>query len=336
LESGPARTVCNLFANLRRVNRGQLIGEDPERHLQGTRLTIDRSQGHGNWELYGLGRDLYVVAADGVFDTVRAEMVPGEGLVEFHLRLSGVLEMTMPGSSQPITVAAPRLLMMYQSPGIDISERIRPKLQDTCVSLYCRPQLIVDLMRRSGISHSWLLDEIQLHRGDTAWLRQAELSPTLRYIGTSLLRNPYCSGIRLLNAEAKALELLCYVLASERDGRAPAASIVTSLTESRQLDSARCLLATNLSAPMRIRDIARAIGMSESKLKRCFKARFGVTVFDYGLECRMHHALELLRCNHVSVGQAAYVVGYRHQSSFAAAFQDFFGFPPSKARTEMH
>jgi len=35
--------------------------------------------------------------------------------------------------------------------------------------------------------------------------------------------------------------------------------------------------------------------MSESKLKRTFKSRFGATVFDYGLGCRMHHALQLLR-----------------------------------------
>jgi AraC-like DNA-binding protein len=36
------------------------------------------------------------------------------------------------------------------------------------------------------------------------------------------------------------------------------------------------------------------------------------------------------------VGQVAYAVGYRHQTSFASAFKDFFGFLPSKARTEMH
>ena len=87
---------------------------------------------------------------------------------------------------------------------------------------------------------------------------------------------------------------------------------------------------------MRTCDVARSIGMSESKLKRSFKARYGTTVFDYGLECRMRHALELLRCKRMSVGQVAYAVGYRHQTSFASAFQEHFGFQPSKARTQMH
>jgi len=335
LQSGSPSTLGKLFADLREVNRGQLIGEDPMRQLQGTRLTVDRSQGEGIWELYNLGQDLFVVAADGMFDTDRVETVPGEGLIEFHLRLSGTLDMMTSGSSQTLTVTGPRLVMMYQPPGVDVFERVRSKLQDTCVSLYCRPQRIDDLMRLGGISHSWLTEEISLHRDAVVWLRECELSPTLRYIGTSLLKNPYSSGIRLLNAEAKALELLCYVLACRHDGTAPSTSARATLSESRQLDAARRLLAANLSVPMRIRDIARAVGMSESKLKRSFKARFDMTVFDYGLECRMRRAFELLSCDHVPVGHAAHAVGYRHQSSFAAAFQDFFGFPPSKARSGM-
>jgi AraC-like DNA-binding protein len=72
--------------------------------------------------------------------------------------------------------------------------------------------------------------------------------------------------------------------------------------------------------------------MSASKLKRTFKARFGVTVFDYGLDCRMREALELLRCNHLSVGQVAHRVGYSHQTSFTAAFRHHFGFLPKDAR----
>lgn len=335
LGASPARTVCNLFADLRRLNRGELIAENPERHLQGTRLIIDRTQGDASWELYRLDQELYVVAADGLYNTPRIETVPGEGLVEFHLRLSGILEMTLPGRSHPVVVAGPRLLVMYQPPHVNVSERVMPKLRDTGISLYCRPEFLRELTRRNGIMRWPLLEEIQAHDPDSVWYRVADLSPMLLYIGTSLLSSPYRKGIRLLHAEAKALELLCEVLASAQQDyelQCPAAS----QTELRQLDSARWMLAKHLSTPMRIRDIARTIGMSESKLKRSFKSRFGATVFDYGFECRMRHALELLRCKRMSVGQVAYAVGYRHQTSFTSAFRDFFGFLPSEARTEMH
>jgi AraC-like DNA-binding protein len=335
LGTGPAGTVSNLFADLRRVNRGELIAEHPERHLQGTRLVIDRAEGHGTWEFYRLDEDLYVVAADGVYDAARTETVPGEGLVEFHLRLAGVLEMTMPGYPQPVAITGPRLLLMYQPPGVEVSEHVTPKIRDTGVSLFCRPQFLAELAHRNGIARWPLLEEIDGHPPTSVWHRQFALSPTLLHVGKSLLESPYRRGIRLLHAEAKALELLCEVLAVAQDSDG-SSHAVTSESESRQLDVARRMLATQLSSPLRISDIARAIGMSESKLKRTFKARFGVTVFDYGLECRMRHALELLRCKRMSVGQVAYAAGYRHQTSFAAAFHDYFGFLPSKARTEMH
>jgi AraC-like DNA-binding protein len=326
--------VTKLFADLRQVNRGELIAEHPERHLQGTRLQIERTQGHGTWDLYRLDQDLYVVAADGIYDTERLETVPGEGLVEFHLRLAGTLEMTLSDSSAPLTVTGPRLLMMYQPPGVDVSERIMPRVRDSAVSLYCRPQLLADLARRNGIERWDLLEEIDGLSDNSVWYRQVALSPTLLYIGKSLLSSPYRNGIRLLHAEAKTLELLCGVLGEVQKQREEAHQAISE-TEARQLEVARRMLATNLSEPMRNRDIARTVAMSESKLNRLFKLRFGVTVFDYGLECRMQTALELLRCRHMSVNQVAFAVGYRHQTSFTSAFFDYFGFLPSKARTQM-
>lgn len=334
LTTGPAGTVTKLFADLRQVNRGELIAEHPERHLQGTRLRIERTQGHGTWDLYRLDQDLYVVAADGIYDTERLEIVPGEGLVEFHLRLAGTLEMTLPGTDVPLTVAGPRLLMMHQPPGIDVSERVMPRMRDSGVSLYCRRQLLAELAHRNGVERWDVLEEIEQLSADSVWHRQVALSPTLLYIGKSLLDSPYRNGIRLLHAEAKALELLCEVLGQAQKQREEAQQAICE-AEVRQLEVARRMLATNLSEPLRNRDIARKVAMSESKLNRLFKLRFGVTVFDYGLECRMQTALELLRCRHMSVNQVAFAVGYRHQTSFTSAFFDYFGFLPSKARTQM-
>ena len=335
LNNGPAGTVANLFADLRRVSRGEIIAEHPERQLQGTRLPLDRTQGHGSWELYRLKQDLYVVAADAVYDTARVETVPGEGLVEFHLRLNGALEMNMPGCPELVTVPGPRLLVLYQPVGVNVSERCAPNRRDGGVSLFCRPQYLAQLARDNGITRWPLLEEIGEHTVDSVWHRQLPLSPALLYIGKSLLESPYRSGIRLLHAEAKALELLCEVLSSAQEAEERSCTI-SSEGESRQLEAARRMLATNLSDPLRICDVARTVGMSESKLKRTFKVCFGVTVFDYGLQCRMRHALDLLRCRRMSVGQVAYAVGYRHQTSFASAFHEFYGFLPSKARTDMH
>jgi AraC-like DNA-binding protein len=100
----------------------------------------------------------------------------------------------------------------------------------------------------------------------------------------------------------------------------------------RQIDTVRRILSTQYAPTPHICELARRVGMSESKLKRAFKEHFGTTVFEYGLECRMRRALELLQGNATSISQVAECVGYQHQTSFTAAFRDHFGFLPSEAR----
>lgn len=335
LGAAQAGTVQNLFSDLKRVNRGEFLGEDPHRHVQGSRVLIDRTQGHGTWELYRLDEDLYVVVADGVYDSPRREVVPGEGLVEFHLRVSGTLKMTLPGRREPLIATGPCLLILHQPQGVEVTEQVVPKQRDTGISLYCRPEYLADLAQRNAITQWPLLQDIQAHQGSRCvWHRVLPLSPGLLYVARSLLQSPYRRGIRLLHAEAKSLEILCEVLRAT-DVEVAENCSGASDAEIRQLDTARQMLATQLDDPPGIAHIARVVGMSESKLKRRFKARYGVTVFDFGLDCRMRHALELLRHQRFSVGQVAHAVGYRHQTSFASAFHGFFGFLPRNARKEL-
>src|ERR1700678_864620 len=65
LTSGPTGSVHHLFADLRCVNQGEIIGEDQQRDMQGARLMVSGSMGHGSWEFYRLGHDLYVMAGGG-------------------------------------------------------------------------------------------------------------------------------------------------------------------------------------------------------------------------------------------------------------------------------
>lgn len=341
----------DVFSDLRR-QRVELIAEHPERQTEAARLMVDRKDGHGTWEFYRLEDDLFLVTGDLMYDAPRIERVPGEALVEFHLRLSGRLQMDLPipslaggspaggnAGTKPLVIEGPSMLIWRQPPGIEITESTASGLRDTSVTLYCKPQFLRALAARNGIAPSPLLDELERDESTSIWYRQLPLSAGLMYVGRSLLQNPFKGGVRLLHAEAKVLELLCellHMLGASDAVDTHAQPHAQSDDEIKRLDAARRILSTQFNPAPRIIDVARTVGMSESKLKRAFKARFGVTVFECGLECRMQHALELLRCKRLSVGQVAFAVGYRHQTSFTAAFVEFFGFQPRQARTQMH
>lgn len=327
----PAGTLRQLFTNLRDLNRGEFIGEDPAHNAEATRLRVDRTDGHGSYELYRLDPDLYIVTIDCLFDGLREEVVPGEGLLEFHVCLRGRLTMRLPRRAQPLVVQGPSLVLLYQPMGTDLGESLEAGIRHTGLSLYCRPSHLADLLRRNGIPGCPLLDAVTGHQGNLVWHEQRTLSAGLNFIATSLLRSPYRHGFRLMHAEAKALELLCEVLTpAPEEIVSDQADVTTKVI--RQVDAARRILATQYAPIPHTCDLARRVGMSESKLKRAFKEHFGTTVFDYGLECRMRHALELLRANTVSVCQVAECVGYQHQTSFTAAFRAYFGFLPSEAK----
>jgi len=327
-----AGTLRELFGNLRELRRGEIIGEDPDRNAEASRLRVDRTDGHGSYELYRLDRDLFILTIDCIFDAVREEIVPGEALLEVHICLRGRLTLQLPHRRQPVIAQGPCLLLLYQPDGADVTERLEAGMRYTGLSLYCRPSFLARLLHRNGIAGCALLDTVEANDGRTAWYETRALSAALHYIAAGLLQNPYQQGFRLLHSEAKALEILCQVL-SPATGEIGGDQCAVATTLMRQIDTVRRILSTQYAPIPHICDLARRVGMSESKLKRAFKEHFGMTVFEYGLECRMRHALELLRADTVSIRQVAESVGYQHQTSFTAAFRDHFGFLPSEARS---
>jgi AraC-like DNA-binding protein len=326
----PAGTLRHLFSNLRELTRGELIGEDPSRNAEGTRLRVDRTDGHGSYELYRLDRDLFILTIDCLFDGLREEIVTGEGLLEFHVCLRGRLTMQFPNRSQPVVAQGPCLLLLYQPDGADMSERLEAGVRHIGTSLYCRPSFLSELLQRNGIPESPLLETVKANDGREVWHQTLPLSAGLHCVATSLLQSPYQRGFRLLHAESKALELLCQVLSPTLEIGADRPTL--TMTVVRQVDAARRILSTQFAPIPHICELARRVGMSESKLKRAFKEHFGTTIFEYGLKCRMRYALELLRANSMSIGQIAGCAGYQHQTSFTAAFRDHYGFLPSDAK----
>lgn len=330
--ASPGRRIHDVFENLPRHRGSKVIAQHPGQGALAARLELERSEGHGTWEFYRLGTGVYVVACDFVYDQPRLERVPGEDLLEFHLRLVGTHKLGLPGRSQPLAISPDSLLVLRQPAGIEVSDIVDAGDRDMSVSIYCSTEYLESLASRHGVTVPATLG---LAKDAAAALHHNVLpmSDGLLYVARSLLRNPFSGGLRLLHAEAKVLELLCEIL--HRAADVPTPTNPTGDDELRRLDLARRIVTTQYSPPPLIGDVARRVGMSETKLKRAFKTRFGTTVFDMSVEARMRHALELLRCKRMSVGQVAYAVGYGHQTTFTSAFKQHFGFLPSTARQQI-
>lgn len=77
-------------------------------------------------------------------------------------------------------------------------------------------------------------------------------------------------------------------------------------------------------------DLAQDAGVSVTLLKTKFQAVFGKTVFSALRDVRLDLARDGLKREGWTVSQAAFFVGYKHQSSFSKAFHRRFGVWPSE------
>ena len=83
------------------------------------------------------------------------------------------------------------------------------------------------------------------------------------------------------------------------------------------------------SEPVKVEQIASALGLNRSYLTRLFKEVTGYSLQEYLLTYRMKMAFKMLSENRLSVSEIAAAVGYSDTFTFSKAFKRHFGSSPS-------
>ena len=86
----------------------------------------------------------------------------------------------------------------------------------------------------------------------------------------------------------------------------------------------------------RLQNIAQQVALSESTLKRYFKAIFGKSVYEYYLEKKMDFAKTLMMGKPISVNETAELLGYEKVSNFIDIFKKHHGFSPGSMKKRMY
>ena len=99
-----------------------------------------------------------------------------------------------------------------------------------------------------------------------------------------------------------------------------------------KLNQVRDILRSDLENPPTLTELSKQIGINTTKLKKEFKAVFGVPVFKYLQNERLDVAHKLINDKKATVQEAAWQVGYDSLSSFSNAFAKKFGYRPSQIK----
>lgn len=299
--------------------------------LFGVRVHLMAVDGEGYWDFTRVRDDMYIVVENFAYKDPRVEILPGDGLVQFYFKLTGDLTMGVT-HGDPLRLNRPSLLIYRQPRGVEISEWTAPRAHERCVAINIRPQFFVDTFVDRAYGLPPQLHSLLFSASDSKIeYYQLPLRAPMYEVASKLVGIPLSGCLGLVYREALALELLCLAMDAVRALTGTPCEQY-SQRELRCLQVARHMLETRLTEPPTIRQVARAAGLSETILKKGFKAVYGDTIFDYSLRCRMQQALSLLRDECLNVSQVAEIVGFRHTTSFATSFKRHFGIRPKDVR----
>jgi AraC-like DNA-binding protein len=154
-------------------------------------------------------------------------------------------------------------------------------------------------------------------------------TPLMRTVLQQMLSCPYGGKAGSLYLESKAMELLSHKLEQLHPSRSPHNSVLKPADLERVCHAAEVLV-THLENPPDTTLLARSVGLSQSKLHRCFRRVYGVSPFEYLRNHRLQTAMLLLQEGDINVTEAALSVGYTNLSYFAKAFKAMFGMTPGE------
>ncbi len=152
-------------------------------------------------------------------------------------------------------------------------------------------------------------------------------------LASDLLSCPFAGTSRRLFVQGKLAEIMAWSLRAMGE-----ASSQQPLPEQATRDQAAIMrvhgvLSRKYVRPPPIEDLARMVGVGETKLRALFQKTFGVNPQEFCLERRMQEAQGLLLNSKLSIEQIAGRLGYGNQSSFTNAYTRRYGHPPREFRS---
>ncbi|HVO47919.1 MAG TPA: AraC family transcriptional regulator [Steroidobacteraceae bacterium] len=299
---------------------------------------LRESEGEGYWDFFKPRQGLMVSVTDASYHRDTWVRVEGDGLFKLRILLSGRLR----SGSGEILAQAPETLL-YVSPGAS-SEGYYAALDEPLrmIVLHCRPELLTRVLGLGPAEIPAPLDSLYVPGRPTSCQRLA-LRPGAIHAAQRILDSPHrlSPTLRHRYLETLSTEILLEVL-GELQNRSLLRDKSPQLSprDLSRVYEARDYLAQHYAHPPNIPELARLVGVNQTKLKSLFRDVLGVTIYGFIVRCRMERAAELLATGEHGIAQVAYAVGYDYPANFTAAFKRHSGQLPgswkSSARGHEH
>ncbi len=153
------------------------------------------------------------------------------------------------------------------------------------------------------------------------------ISPRACMALQQLFSCPFHGAIRRVYMEAKAMELVALQMATMTSNFCRKSSPLKKQDVER-IYAARSILLQNMDHLPTLAELARKVGLNQTKLKQGFRQVFNTTVIGCVNEYRLDQAREILARGELTVSEVAYQLGFYDPTHFIRHFKARFGVTP--------
>tara|TARA_R110002167_G_scaffold358364_2_gene574391 strand:+ start:14 stop:868 length:855 start_codon:yes stop_codon:yes gene_type:complete len=219
-------------------------------------------------------------------------------------------------------------LSFYADEKVEFVHSVSPTKPLECVVIATTASSIDKLPNQEGELFGELLEQLVKPADHYVEGPSFIMTPEMQSIVDSLFRIQYEGKTRMMFFRSQITTLLSHFF-----GQLALLNTENIKTHEREkLNQAKELLLKNIDNPPSLNELSKQIGLNTFKLKKEFKAFFGVPVFKYLQNERLVLAHKMIRNQESTVQEAAWHVGYDSLSSFSNAFEKKFGYRPSQIK----
>ncbi|TLZ53703.1 MAG: helix-turn-helix transcriptional regulator [Gammaproteobacteria bacterium] len=296
----------------------------PANRRAGVREYVAAQDGDGWWDYFRLSDYLSLSITEAVYRKDRWISVEGGSFFKIRVLLAGRL-LSRDGTT---LLESPQAQLHVCAGARGGGYKIAGQVPTTLVVLHCGPEL---LSERLGLPLGEAPDPLRALAGPSLAAgvsNRVSLTPELfraaQWIHAS--RYSVLSTVRAAYLEALSMEMVCQIVTDlSAGGSAPSCGRSLLSRDRRRVHEARDYLSLHYASPPTIPQLARMVGMNQTKLKAAFKQLLNVTIYEYVLQRRMEVAAQMLVEAELSVAEIAYRVGYDYPANFSCAFKRYYG-----------
>jgi AraC-like DNA-binding protein len=298
----------------------------PDYECRGVRDFLSPQEGRGYTDYFKISDALCVTVMDAQYLRDTWVHLSSSGLLKLRVLLSGRLLSESGALLSKASEAVVDISPGSSESGYYIASNERTRL----VCLHCRPRYLTEVM---GLNPADLPPPLKRLFSEEKTLERLKLAPNAKVVQAARQiaesRRAVASPLRAAYLESLSMQILIHVssaLTRQRPGRSEASFL--RARDLKKLAAAREYLGQHFVNPPKICELARLVGVNQTKLKAGFRKLTGMSIYQYIVSCRMQCAADLLATDDYDVAEVAFKVGYAHPTNFTHAFKHYHGALP--------